>query len=248
MVIFLHEQTFEGLLSAIYEAYYSSIKPDKIYSKIAYDPNLIDEVITVKSDPIKFKKVYDAIKNKISKECLNKVYYVFLSELEESSNIIYSYIRMGFKLGKDVDLHKHNDIVLNMDKISKKVSYEKHRFTGFVRFKEINNILYSSISPDFNILPLLGSHFKSRLSNEYFIIHDIKRDIALIYDKKDYYLSSLSEEQKNILVNSCDTGEYQNLWKQYFKSVNIEERENPRLQKRMMPSRYWDNIIEVNNK
>ena len=65
MKVFLHEPTFEGLLSAIYEAYYSSVKPDKIYSKIVYEQNLIDEVIIIKSDSIKFEKVYNAIKNKI---------------------------------------------------------------------------------------------------------------------------------------------------------------------------------------
>ncbi|MPM63099.1 hypothetical protein SDC9_109979 [bioreactor metagenome] len=248
MRVFLHEPTFEGLLSAVYDAYYSSTKPDFICSKIVYEQNLIDEVITIKSDPIKFEKVYNSIINKISKSALNKIYYVLLSETKESSNLIYNYLRMGFKLGKDVELHINNDIVLNMDKMSNKVAYEGHRLTGFIRFKEINNILYASINPDYNILPIIGEHFKERLSNENFIIHDIKRDIALIYNKKDYYLTNLSKTQKNILMNSDDKGEYENLWKQYFKSVNIEERKNPKLQKRMMPTRYWNNIIEVNNK
>lgn len=248
MKVFLYESSFEGLLSAIYDAYYLPIKPDAIYSKLVYENNLIDEVITIKGDSVKFEKVYNAINNKISKKSLNKVYYVFLSETKESSNMIYNYLRMGFKMGKDVELYKHNDIVLNMDKISKKVYYESHRLMGFIRFKKVNNVLYASISPDFNILPLLGSHFKDRLMNEYFIIHDIKRDIALIYDKEDYYLTNLSETQKDILMNTPDEGEYENLWKEYFKSANIEERKNPRLQKRMMPQRYWNHMVEVNNK
>lgn len=247
MRVFIHEPTFEGLLSAIYNAYYSSAKPDTIYSKLVYENNLIDEVVTINSDEEKFQKVYNAIINKISKDVLNKIYYVFLSETKESSNMIYNYVRLGFKLGKDVDLHKNNDIVLYMDKMSKRVHQERHRFTGFVRFKEINNILYSSISPDFNILPILADHFKNRLSNENFIIHDTKRDIALVYNKENYYLTNLSEAQKNILLNSPDKGEYEDLWKQYFESVNIKERKNSRLQKRMMPSRYWNNITEVKN-
>ena len=247
MKVFIHEPTFEGLLSAIYDAYYSPIKPDIIYSKLVYEENLIDDVIIINSDEAKFQKVYSAIINKISKSVLNKIYYVFLSETKESSNMIYNYVRMGFKLGKDVELYKNNDIVLYMDKTSKRVHDEYHRFTGFVRFKEINNILYSSISPVFNILPMLADHFKNRLSNEYFIIHDIKRDIALVYNKEYYYLTNLSETQKDILINTPDEGEYENLWKQYFESVNIEERKNPRLQKRMMPRRYWGNMTEMKN-
>ena len=139
----------------------------------------------------------------------------------------------------------NNDIVLNIDKISKKVAYEKHRFTGFVRFKEVNNVLYSSIEPDFNILPIIANHFKNRLANEYFIIHDIKRNLAIVYDKNDYYLTSLSKSQKDKLLNAKDSGQYEALWKQYFKSTNIKERENLRLQSRMMPKRYRHNMVEV---
>jgi probable DNA metabolism protein len=153
---------------------------------------------------------------------------------------------MGFKIGKDIELHKNNDTVLNIDKLAKRVSLERHRFTGFVRFKEINNILYSSIEPDFNIVGLLGNHFKNRLTNEYFIINDAKRNIALVYNKEDYYLTTLDSNMKDLLENSYDTGEYSDLWRQYFKSTNIKERANSRLQKRSMPTRYWKNLTELN--
>ncbi|MGL6106457.1 TIGR03915 family putative DNA repair protein [Romboutsia sp.] len=245
MNVFIYDGSFEGLLSTIYEAYYSSEKPDKIYSKINYEENLLEDVLKIKTDLEKFQKVYNAIENKISKEALRKIYYVYLSEFKESSNLILSYIRMGFKLGYKVDYYKNNDVVLNMDKISKRVSLEKHRFTGFVRFKSINNILYSSIEPDFNILPIIGKHFKNRLSNEYFIIEDVKRNIALVYDKNNYYLTNLSKEQKNVLTNSKEEGAYADLWREYFKATAIVERNNPRLQKRQMPTRYWNQLTEL---
>lgn len=130
-----------------------------------------------------FKGIYD----KISKESLRKIYYCYLSEAKESSNLIFSLAR--------------------------------HRFTGFVRFKEVNGILYSSIEPDFNIVGLLGNHFKSRLTNEYFIIHDTKRNIALVYNKDSYYLTSLDTSIINLLESTDDTGDYAKLWKEYFKAT-----------------------------
>lgn len=246
MNIFIFDATFEGLLTAIYEAYYNEVKPQAIYSSLIYEPNLIDNPINIETDLDKFQKVYNAIESKISKKSLQKIYYCYLSETKESSNLIFSYIRMGFKIGKDIELHKNNDTVLNIDKLAKRVSLERHRFTGFVRFKEINNILYSSIEPDFNILGLLGNHFKNRLTNEYFIINDAKRNIALVYNKDDYYLTTLDSNMKALLENSYDTGEYSDLWRQYFKSTNIKERANSRLQKRSMPTRYWKNLTELN--
>ena len=246
MNIFIFDATFEGLLTAIYEAYYNEVKPQAIYSSLVYEPNLIDNPINIETDLDKFQKAYNAIEGKISKKSLQKIYYCYLSETKESSNLIFSYIRMGFKIGKDIELHKNNDTVLNIDKLAKRVSLERHRFTGFVRFKEINNILYSSIEPDFNIVGLLGNHFKNRLTNEYFIINDAKRNIALVYNKEDYYLTTLDSNMKALLENSYDTGDYSDLWIQYFKSTNIKERANSRLQKRSMPTRYWKNLTELN--
>lgn len=244
MKVFLYDSTFEGLLTAIYDAYYSKEKPDKIYTTTEYEVNFLDETTDIETDIIKFQKVYDAIENKISKDALRKIYYTFLSETKESANIIYSYIKIGFKVGKDVDLHKNNNIVIEIDKISKRVSLEKHRFTGFVRFKEVKNILFANIEPCYNILPIIGNHFKNRFSNEYFIINDLKRNHALVYDKRDYYLTTLSSDQLSILMNTDDKGIYEDLWKQYFNSTTIKERENLKLQKRMMPTRYWVNLTE----
>lgn len=245
MVVFIYDNTFEGLLTSIYDAYYSNRKPSKIYSEKSYEYNLIDEVVTIDTDIEKFRKVYQAIENKISKDILKNIYYVYLSELKESSNLIYDYVRLGFKLGSEVNFHKNNNIVLIIDKISKRVSLEKHRFTGFVRFKNINNILFSTIEPDFNILYLLGEHFKNRLTNEYFIIEDSKRNIALIYDKSSYYLTVLSKKQKDMLYNFKEEEKYEDLWKEYFKATNIKERNNTKLQKRQMPKRYWNNLTEL---
>lgn len=239
MIVYIYDNTFEGLLTCIHEAYYSSIKPEAIYSKKVYAHNLIDTAINVETDTNKSVKVYEAIKSKISKSSLKKVYHVYLSELKESSNLIFSYVRMGVKLGQEIELHKHNDIVLNIDKISKNIYLERHRFTGFVRFKQVDNILYSSIEPDSNIVGLLGNHFKNRLLNEYFIINDSKRNIALVYYKSNYYLTTLDKDLLKYLNESEDSGKYKDLWKDYFKSINIEERENPKLQKRNMPYRYW---------
>lgn len=51
------------------------------------------------------------------------------------------------------------------------------------------------------------------------------------------------DKSKNLLNNSND--EFELLWKTFYNSVNIKERENSRLQKMYMPTRYWHNLIEV---
>ncbi len=66
----------------------------------------------------------------------------------------------------------------------------------FVRFKEIAPLsFYSKIEPDYNILPLIIDHFTERFSDQDFIIHDLNREIALVYDKKSSFITHLSKDK-----------------------------------------------------
>lgn len=42
-----------------------------------------------------------------------------------------------------------------------------------------------------------------------------------------------------------DERQYQKLWKQYFETIAIRERTNPRCQKTLMPVRYWKHLTEM---
>lgn len=245
MEILLYDDTFEGLLCAVYYGFYSKNQIEGIYSKKdSYSPLLLGSMIDIETDDIKYKKVRNAIINKIDFLALQKIYMVYLSCEIDIGLIIYKYLKTAFKLGKDVHSFLNLDEVRIIDEINKRVSLERHRFEGFVRFNYIDNkFLYSSIEPDNDIVELLADHFKNRFPNEYFIIHDIKREKAVVYNSSSYEIVSMSYDIFERL-NSHDD-EYMKLWKAYFKTTDIEERKNLRLQCRMMPRRYWKHIFET---
>lgn len=244
MIVYIYDGSFEGLLTSVYEAYYNPVKPEEIYSEAEFTPTLLTEPVNIKSDEEKYRKVYNAIKNKISKDALDIIYHVYLSELKGSNTLIYNYIKLGFKLGSSVNLHMHNDIVLNIHKISKRVTYECHRMLGFIRFKEVGGMYYSSIEPDHNILGLIASHFAARLPNENWIIHDLKRETAIFYNKKEWIIADFNNELSNNFTIKEETEIYESLWKEFFETIAISNRINPRLQKRLMPVRYWKHLTE----
>lgn len=247
MICYIYDGSFEGLLTAIYDAYYRKDKPEEILREDEFIPTLITNPIYIKKDISKFSRVYDAIKAKISYNSLRYIFYVHLSDMKGSSTLIYKYIKLGFKLGKDIDMHLHKDCVLQVHQIVRKVFGEYHRMLGFVRFSSINDkFFYSPIEPDHNILALITPHFANRLSNENFIIHDLKRGIAAVYDKTEWSITQLSKEYGLTLLNKNSTSLYEELWKSYFKSTTIKDRINPKLQKGHMPKRYWSFLTEVN--
>lgn len=243
---FLYDGSFEGLLTCVFYGY-TSKEEVKITCQSSYVPTLITQAVYIETEEDKFQRVYDSIENKLSSSTLRNVYYLYLSEVSGVEDLILKYLKLCYKYGDKINLAKNNDIIISVDKYCKRVSYESHRFTGFVRFKEIGPLtFYAPIEPDHNILPLLSSHFTKRFSDQHFIIHDVKREIALIYNKKEVTIAPLSKEKGETLTASSLNDNFEDLWKQFYKSVNIVERENPRCQKRMMPRRYWKHLTEMN--
>ena len=104
-----------------------------------------------------------------------------------------------------------------------------------------NGVLYAPYSPDNNITDLLAEHFKHRLSCEKFVIHDIKRKLATIYDGNSLLTGKVGNAE--IYVSEREK-EFENLWKKYYKSVNIESRPHTKQMKGSMPVRYWKFLPE----
>ncbi len=238
---YLYDSTFDGLLTCIYYSYYED-KAKGIYPQDYYQCSLVNSSRIIVTDPILSSRVYEAIAKKISSQALKQAYYVFLSNHPRKENIILKYLQLGFKLGRKIDnLHTHLD-VLPVYQTARKVSFEVHRFYGLLRFAESNNFLYASLKPDHNILIILAEHFVDRLAQNNFIIHDQKRNIAIIHDKQEWYLTDFNAPE-NISISE-EENFYQELWIRYFTHISIESRTNKRLQNQFVPHRYRNHLVE----
>lgn len=245
MLNYIYDGSFEGLLTCIYEAYYRHENPDRIIPGELPQLDMLDKNTNILTEAQKASRVYNSILDKISSDALDNVYYAYLSEVSGAGKIIYEYLKLGWKTGVRIDMFLSDDRVLNLHKIVRRVWIERHRMLGLIRFSECRDgIYYSQIEPDHNILQLLAPHFADRMADQNWIIHDIKRNIAAIYNMKGWVLTEL--ELKDLPSMSHREDFYQSLWRQYFKSISITSRYNPKLQVQHMPRRYWSHLVEKN--
>lgn len=243
MLCYTYDGSFNGLLTSIYETYYRREIPREIVPAGDANPHLFIRQDYIPSDENKAAKVYDAIDSKISSGALRHTYYAYLSEHINAGIWIYEYLRLGWKLGSKVDLHLGDEKVHRVHRLSQKVRGERHRMMGLVRFQRYKeDTYYAAIEPDYNIIELLAPHFSGRLSDQNWIIHDVRRDIAVVYNQKEWISTSFTLEHK--LEMEHEELHYQKLWKQYYESIAIPSRINPKLQKRCMPERYWTHLVE----
>ena len=107
-----------------------------------------------------------------------------------------------------------------------------------------DKVLFSTIEPNNNILPLIAPHFADRYANEAFIIYDKKRSIALVYRPYQYVIVPIEEWQ----LPEVDKNEmeYRGLWKRFYDTIAIESRYNPKCRMNLMPKRYWKHMTEFN--
>lgn len=241
-MIYIYDGSFIGLLTVIFEAKYNNITPIKITT----DTNNLFNSITIQTDFEKANKVKKFIIKNTNKLFFEKIYLTFLSEKQDIEIDIYNYIDILIK--KNID--KITDYNIFFNKYSKKVSFESHRFKGLIRFSELTTgEFYSRFSPTYNILTLLAPHFKNRFPNENWIIHDIKREYALIYSKQAKQVNHVKILKSFDITEdkySLSEKEFQTLWKNYFKASSIKERKNLKLQMKFVPKKYWENILEFN--
>ena len=101
-------------------------------------------------------------------------------------------------------------------------------------------VLYAPCSPDHDDIELLAAHFVARL-NAPFVLHDVWRKKALLYDGNECILTEAGEAE---ILESEQEKSFSALWKKYYQSVNIAERKNLRQQRNYMPVRYWRFLTE----
>ena len=243
MLHYIHDGSFEGLLTCIYESFYRHEKPEKILRQLAQQKNLFEKIVEIPTDKEKAMKVYNAIKEKISYSALKNAYFTYLSDLDSADYWVFEYLKLGWKIGRDLDLHLSDDRVLKVHQISRKVLMENHRMLGLIRFKQLSeHLYYAAIEPDFNVTALVAPHFAKRMADQHWIIHDVKRGLAAMYNKMEWVLTAMPSTE--ILSVGEKELDYQELWKEYFKSIAIPNRLNPKLQKQFMPQRYWKHLVE----
>jgi len=242
---YLYDGTFDGYLTAIFYAY-AEKEEVGIYKESIYSPSLLSTSQIILSESDKSDRVYQSILSKLSHNTLDNLYKVFLSEAPDAETLGLYYLRLCYHYSDDINLAKNNDLIHKVDTLCKRVWLEVHRFYGFIRFKEISPmVFYAAIEPDHNILPLIMGHFKKRFSDQHFIIHDLKRKSAIIYDTKNILLSYLTTEESDKLAKAEISDAFEELFRTYYKSTTIKERYNPRLRNSFMPKRYYKHLVEL---
>ena len=241
--IYVYDGGFITFIALVVELFKNKITPDDIKLINSYDKGLFDNEIYIRVE--NESENIELIKTKLTKEVSYCIYNVYLSDNKNKEMIIYDFLLNYFKYGRTIFGRRNIDSVNESIKIAKYVRGEAHKLKGFLRFSKMkNNFYYAKFESTNNVIGILANHFRKRLMGENFIIHDTKRGIYAIYDrKKILYLTN--NEIVDLNLEKDNEESIEDLWKTFYKTIGIKERENKRCRQNFMPKKYWKNMLEV---
>ena len=242
-----YDSTFDGFLSAVFEIYSQHLDvggfaPDRDTETTG---DLFQQNFRIETNEDSAMRLRRAIVNQASGEVLNLLETALLSEESGVEMKILAFLRKLFT-GEDPNYGKNpaSPEMLPLYKLAGSVRHEAGGMLGMVRFsKAPGNFYVSKIDPKYDILMLIEPHFRNRFANENWVIYDEKRKYALLHDRRgESCVVTLPDA--TALTDAIRNDSFALLWQDYYRSIAIKERENPKLLRRCLPVRYWKNLTE----
>ena len=261
MLVYTFDRTLDGLLSAVFDAYFRRQEPDALIGAGEPLPLFCEETWQVNTSDEKATRVWKGMEKHLSREALKLISVSWLSEERELSTPLFHYIYKVFKV-EGIERNFSDPDVLYVTNTARRVMHEQLRMKQFIRFQKAKDGTYLAvISPDNDVLPLITDHFQDRFNEQSWLIYDARRHYGYYYSPlqsspENGGLMRITFEDESQVPFSLENGKLdehvlsdndillQDLWRTYFKAICIRERMNPRKQLSDMPRRYWKYMTE----
>lgn len=254
-MIFLYDGSFDGLLSALAAAVDVPDGDLTVAPERNWQPSLLEDVCRVGTKPKVAEGFLERVRREVSGEATRHLLHVWCSEQPGIESVLLEYARLAFRHGAAVDGYHTHPAVREIERVVRRVTCEAHRLKGLLRFRRMpDGSFYAPLAPDANVALLVGWHFQHRLGAERWVIHDVKRNLGVFWDRQRLEVAEVVAGTPSAVALEAETPPpgvfhreeilYQQLWRQYFEVIAIPERTNPDLQRKCMPRRYWAYLIE----
>ena len=238
-MVYIFDGSEKGFYTAFLSAYhdeYALLSSRQIQLPLGTMPKF------VKTDERKAEKARARV-GQIDSRALEEIKLLLRSGEEDGEQTAFLYLREIAKAQKPMRGQLQNESVFEAMQKIKRIRHEIHRFHGFIRFMETaSGTLYAPFSPDHDICDLLVPHFRARLPKFSFVIHDVKRNKAAVYDGVHCFVAPLKEA--SVVISASEEG-WQALFKKYYQAVNIPSRERLKQMRGYMPVRYQKFMLET---
>ena len=242
-MVYYYDGSFDGFLCCIFESYSNKEVLTAIYRDEDAVPTLFD-CRTIVTDAAHAGRVLRKV-IKTSPSAAQLLQKGFLTCMEDKELHLYRLVVKLLRDGPTFLRDLSDETLYPVACAVRHLNGEAHLLKGFVRFSELGGVLGSEIEPKNRVLPLLRPHFCARYREDQFFIYDRTHKEALFYARGKAVIRPLDDFQ--MAPPDEKEATYRLLWKRFYDTIAIKERENPKLRRSNMPKRYWNTMTEFQN-
>ena len=239
---YIYDGSLDGMLCCVAQWMQDGVVPADIVAEQVMQPTFFEERYIL-TEAERAQSARSAVCRKISAQAMDMIGQAMLCAVDNKERLILDFVRLGFHYGARVTALLGNAVVDAMHKAVQGLRREAHQYLGFVRFSDQGGALCAVIEPKNAVLPLIAEHFCKRFPRERFMIYDQTHGQALLHEAGKSRLVAL--EGWTPEAAGKQEQQYRALWKLFYDTVTVSERENPRCRMSHMPKRYWNHLTEM---
>lgn len=246
---YVYDGSWPGLLTVVFTVFSEKRPVLSVVRDKTEVADLFTDVREVMTDEGSATRVLTRARNILGAQRVRDLWCCHLAERAVVDRLLADFLMLAFTGGAVNDVR--DPTVLGLRQWRKHVSHEKHQMEAFVRFQEnTDGVWTATIAPAYDVLPLIAAHFRSRYADMEWVIADQRRDYGLHHrDGRVLPVQFIHDSESELPARNVQAAAheraYVHLWKTYFRSVDIPERRNLKLQMRHMPKRHWKHMIEM---
>ena len=238
--VLLYDGTYQGFLSACLAVL--EREEGVVEIRMGKEAQLaLSGFLWCEASPEDAARMQDRIVRRMGKKAGSWVELTFRSELPGREEALLDFLRLGFREGKGWERHPRSPEVERVERMARFTWREYHRWKGITRFRyrEEAGFFVAEIEPSADILDLLARHFWRRMSGLSWAIRDVKRGKEVVCRADPRFPAGDITD-----AGFPDRDQTWALWREYYFSICLPERSNPRLKKAHLPARYWKYVPE----
>lgn len=248
-VAYLHDGSFEGLLSAVFLAFERHELPTDVVASEHYEPRLGQEPVMVETDIQHALRVRKALVGAAGDRTFRALLYASLNDdydvgITALRFVAYVMAASPAQRRKGIMNNLSHPVVGRIEQLRLRASNEAEKMRQFIRFSHLENgIWFARCNPNVSVVPLVMGHFAARLNDQPFIIYDENHKLSGIYDCRSWQLVR-GEAHESAAPTSHDAIMTE-AWQAFYDSLCVDARYNPELRRNFMPKRLWKNLPEM---
>jgi len=190
-------------------------------------------------------KVAEGLKTKLGKRFMTVLGQALFSEEQGIELDLLHITRQALHQGHSILNQLADPLVNRVDAAALRTARERHRLLGLLRFTRLADDSYlARIIPRTNVVPLLGSHFVKRLSDQRWLIIDDRRKIGVLGENRRWQVLEQLEIATELAMHGSEQ-QIAALWRGFYQHISNPDRYNPKLRQQFMPKQYWQYLTEL---